>query len=367
MQSLLNLENIPFDEESTGLISDAAQGSVRDGLTLLDQAIAHGNGILEAATVKELLGTIDQSYLVDLVRQVSLRDGDAAYNVLQKITELNVEYEQVLKILISVFHKISLHQQISNSDNDAIVQLADQIDPQLVQLHYELALNSLAKFHVHPHPKEALELCIIRMLAFQPLNAAQQPALEKKNSKIVRAEVPSPKEIISEVIPLATPSDLSQTVAVKKADEPLALSEGESPHQKTEEVSAVSELDVRSWNALYDSLELSMFVREIFSEFEFVDWSHQVLTLRKSDELINPTEGLKSEFIEAISKHLGSKISLIIKEGSVEASPAATKEREAQEQLESDKTELLKNSSVQDILSSFDGKIIDSSIKRAEQ
>ena len=68
--------------------------------------------------VKALLGTIDQSYIIELVEQVVAGNGDGAYNALHKITELNVEYEQVLKILISVFHKISLHQQLHNNESE---------------------------------------------------------------------------------------------------------------------------------------------------------------------------------------------------------------------------------------------------------
>ena len=157
IQSLLDLENIKYDEESLALIASSAQGSIRDGLTLLDQAIAHGNGVLEADQVKALLGTIDQSYIIELVKNVAASDGDGAYLTLNKITELNVEYEQVLKIIISVFHKISLHQQLQNSEDAGIMQLAESIDPQVTQLHYEIALNALNKFHVHPHPKQALE------------------------------------------------------------------------------------------------------------------------------------------------------------------------------------------------------------------
>ena len=154
-QSLLDLEGIKYDDESLALIASSAQGSIRDGLTLLDQAIAHGNGVLESDQVKALLGTIDQSYIIELVNHVAASDGDGAYLALNKITELNVEYEQVLKIIISVFHKISLHQQLQDSEDSGIQQLADSIDPQIVQLHYEIALNALSKFHVHPHPKQA--------------------------------------------------------------------------------------------------------------------------------------------------------------------------------------------------------------------
>ena len=183
-KSLLDLESIQYDEDSLSLIANSAQGSIRDGLTLLDQAIAHGNGLLESDHVKALLGTIDQSYIIELINQVADSNGDGAYMALNKITELNVEYEQVLKIIISVFHKISLHQQLQDSEDNDIKQLADRIDPQIIQLHYEIALNALSKFHVHPHPKQALELCILRMLAFQPLSEGAAPIIEKKNPKL---------------------------------------------------------------------------------------------------------------------------------------------------------------------------------------
>jgi len=354
IQSLLDLESIKYDEESLDLIANSAQGSIRDGLTLLDQAIAHGNGALESDQVKALLGTIDQSHIIELVNYVAVSDGDGAYLALNKITELNVEYEQVLKIIISVFHQISLHQQLQNSEDASIQQLAENLDPQIIQLHYEIALNALSKFHVHPHPKQALELCILRMLAFQPLSEGATPKIEKKNPKLAAK-------------PIAPSSDqaLAQEPPREKA-EPEAPSRLENViEEPVEESSNVSsELDMQSWNSMFNSLNLSMFVSQVFSEFEFVSFTDSTLTLKKSDELINPTEGLKTEFLEAISSQLGQKISLVIESGEVIASPAAIKVETAQKQLNDDKDALLENAAVKDILDSFGGKIIDESIKK---
>ena len=355
IQSLLDLENIKYDEESLALIASSAQGSIRDGLTLLDQAIAHGNGVLEADQVKALLGTIDQSYIIELVKNVAASDGDGAYLTLNKITELNVEYEQVLKIIISVFHKISLHQQLQNSEDAGIMQLAESIDPQVTQLDYEIALNALNKFHVHPHPKQALELCILRMLAFQPISEGAAPKIEKKNPELATKPT-KPKENLAEVTEI-------QTTEPKEAP-PVAEA---SVKLDAEESSMPSELDMHSWNSIFNSLNLSMFVSQVFSEFEFVSFADNTLTLKKSDELINPTEGLKTEFLEAISTHLGHKISLTIKSGEVLASPAAVEVERAQNQLNQDKDALLENAAVKDILDSFGGKIIDDSIKKVSQ
>ena len=354
IQSLLDLESIKYDEESLGLIANSAQGSIRDGLTLLDQAIAHGNGALESDQVKALLGTIDQSYIIELVNHVALSDGDGAYLALNKITELNVEYEQVLKIIISVFHQISLHQQLQNSEDASIQQLAENLDPQIIQLHYEIALNALSKFHVHPHPKQALELCILRMLAFQPLSEGAAPKIEKKNPKLAAKSVaPSPRQVKAKEPAREEP----KPVAASKAEDIIEESIEESSNMP-------SELDMQSWNSIFNSLNLSMFVSQVFSEFEFVSFTDSTLTLKKSDELINPTEGLKTEFLEAISSELGQKISLVIESGEVIASPAAIEVETAQKQLNDDKDALLENAAVKDILDSFGGKIIDESIKK---
>lgn len=354
LESLLKLESIKYDEESIRLIANSAKGSIRDGLTLLDQAIAHGNGLLDAEEVKALLGTIDESYIIELVNQVALSDGDGAYLALNKITELNVEYEQVLKIIISVFHKISLHQQLQNSNEEAIIKLAESIDPQMIQLHYEIALNSLAKFHVHPYPKQALELCILRMLAFQPMSEEIAPKIEKKNPKSAAKPIAPPKQEVKtlDIQPEEPKPEEISKVEVAAEEAPAA------------DKNVPTELDMQSWNSIFNSLDLSMFVSQVFSEFEFVSFANSNLTLKKSDDLINPTEGLKTEFLEAISTHLGQKISLSIESGEVIASPAAMEVERSQNQLNDDKDALLENAAVKDILDSFGGKIIDESIKK---
>jgi DNA polymerase-3 subunit gamma/tau len=354
LESLLKLESTKYDEESIRLIANSAKGSIRDGLTLLDQAIAHGNGLLDAEEVKALLGTIDESYIIELVNQVALSDGDGAYLALNKITELNVEYEQVLKIIISVFHKISLHQQLQNSNEEAIIKLAESIDPQMIQLHYEIALNSLAKFHVHPYPKQALELCILRMLAFQPMSEEIAPKIEKKNPKSAAKPIAPPKQEVKtlDIQPEEPKPEEISKVEVAAEEAPAA------------DKNVPTELDMQSWNSIFNSLDLSMFVSQVFSEFEFVSFANSNLTLKKSDDLINPTEGLKTEFLEAISIHLGQKISLSIESGEVIASPAAMEVERSQNQLNDDKDALLENAAVKDILDSFGGKIIDESIKK---
>ena len=354
LRSLLDIEKIKYDEESLALIANSAQGSIRDGLTLLDQAIAHGNGKLKSDQVKALLGTIDQSYVIELIKHIADSDGDKAYLALNKITELNVEYEQVLKIIISVFHKVALQQQLQNIEDASIKHLADVIDPQVIQLHYEIALNALSKFHVHPHPKQALELCVLRMLAFQPLSDAAAQKIEKKNPKLVSQSLSTKDDVVQAD---ESKRDISQPRAKQ-------IPEASSQDGVAMNSSMPADIDIHTWNSTFHSLNLSMFVSQVFSEFEFVSLKDNILTLKKSDEFINPTENLKTEFLEAISSLLEKKITLVIESGEVTMSPAALDIEMAQNKLNQDKDALMSNATVKDIIDSFGGKIIDESIKK---
>ena len=137
-----------------------------------------------------------------------------------------------------------------------------------------------------------------------------------------------------------------------------------SKELSAENSAMLKDLDMQSWNSIFNSLNLSMFVSQVFSEFEFVSFADNELTLKKSDELITPTEGLKTEFLEAIAAQLGQRVSLVIESGKVRESPAAFEKKISQNQLEEDKDALLKNAAVKDIVETFGGKIIDESIKK---
>jgi hypothetical protein len=139
------------------------------------------------------------------------------------------------------------------------------------------------------------------MLAFQPISESLAPKIEKKNSKLV-PDFKAPKKNLIRAV------ENSQSELKPK----VVSDDEEAKELSTKESSIPTELDMQSWNSIFNSLNLSMFVSQVFSEFEFVSFSDSTLVLKKSDELINPTEGLKTEFLEAISMQLGQKISLVI-------------------------------------------------------
>ena len=180
LRDILEKEEIKYDNESISLIASTANGSVRDGLTLLDQAIAYGNGELLKEDVKALLGTIDNSLLIELINSVIDGNGKSVFDLLSKIEELKPEYDNILKDIISVLHQISLHQIIKNSKSEDIRSLSIKTDKEFCQLLYEIAINAYSKFSVHPNPKEALEICLLRMLTFNPLQKLNEGNNQKK-------------------------------------------------------------------------------------------------------------------------------------------------------------------------------------------
>ena len=168
-KKIIENEKIDSDDESLALIANSANGSVRDGLTLLDQAIANGKGKLNQDDVKKLLGTIDDSLLLELRKSVVEGKGKQVFDVLSKIEELSPEYDVILKDIISILHQISLEHVLQNSHDDRIKSIATITDQEFCQLLYEISMNAYSKFSAHPSPKEALEICLLRMLTFNPL------------------------------------------------------------------------------------------------------------------------------------------------------------------------------------------------------
>ena len=180
-KNILKKEKIKYDEDSISLIANSANGSVRDGLTLLDQAIANGKGELNNQDVKKLLGTIDNFLLLDLIENIVDGKGPEAFDILSNIEELLPEYDSILRDIIAILHQISLEHFLQNTKNDRIKSIADVIDKEFCQLLYEIALNAYSKFSVHPNPKEALEICILRMLAFNPVQKLSSTEIKKQN------------------------------------------------------------------------------------------------------------------------------------------------------------------------------------------
>ena len=354
LKMILESENINFDHESIELIADAASGSVRDALTLLDQAIAHGSGSLEAESVKKLLGTIDNSHLISMLHSIIDGKGQSAFDDLAQIEELSPEYESILKSIISILHKTSLEKVLHNSNDENIKSLSEKIDEEFCQLLYEISVNAYSKFNVHPNPKEALEICILRMLAFNPLHKLdEQPKnqnTEKKNLKTEQIKATSKEKSFIKV-ESQIKSDITN---IEK--EPI----------KNEDVAKSINISIKNndqWIQFFDSLEISPFARNYFGYLEFESFDDLSLVLISSNADNKIPENVHKEFKLACEDYFKKTILIEIKNGNPSKSPIHQKEKqETDRQLKAEK-EILSDPSIQKFLDKYDGNIKDGSIK----
>ena len=137
--------------------------------------------MLSKDDVGNLLGTIDNSLVLELIESVVAGDANKAFNILEKIEELSPEYDVILQNLISLLHQIALEQELNNSSDEAIKNLAIKMDQEFCQLLYEICLNAFSKFDVHPSPKESLEICLLRMLTFNPLQKLTESSVKSES------------------------------------------------------------------------------------------------------------------------------------------------------------------------------------------
>lgn len=196
---ILGVEGIPFDTQALALLARAADGSMRDGLSLLDQAIAFGGGRVDAAEVGAMLGTVGRDLTLDLALALVSGDGARLLAEVARVHELTPEVGEVLRELLLLLHRIALYQQVpatlSEDDPDfgPIRDLAQGLSPEDVQLFYQVILLGQQDLPLAPDPRTGLEMVLLRALAFRPEGAPlDEPAAVRHGSATAeRAAVPA--------------------------------------------------------------------------------------------------------------------------------------------------------------------------------
>lgn len=178
MRHILAAESIHSDDDALRALARAADGSLRDALSLLDQAIAHGGGRLDAAQVHDMLGTVETGRVGVLLEALARADAAALLDEVARIAEFAPDFGQVLDALADMLHRIQVWQLTgAAADADELRDLAAVIDPQDVQLWYQMAIAGRRDLPMAPTGQVGFEMTLLRMLAFVPALAesASQP------------------------------------------------------------------------------------------------------------------------------------------------------------------------------------------------
>lgn len=169
MDRILTAESIAGDDEALRTLARAADGSLRDALSLLDQAIAHGGGTLDAAQVHDMLGTVETGRVGVLLDALAQGDAVALLAEVARIAEFAPDFGQVLDALADLLHRIQVWQLAGAAvDGDEVRELAGAIDAQDVQLWYQMAISGRRDLPLAPTERVGFEMTLLRMLAFLP-------------------------------------------------------------------------------------------------------------------------------------------------------------------------------------------------------
>ncbi|WP_306581876.1 DNA polymerase III subunit gamma/tau [Dokdonella sp.] len=192
MRHILEAEQVGFDAEAIDTLAIAADGSLRDGLSLLDQAIAHGGGTLQASEVHAMLGTVERAKVQQLL--VALARGDAAALLaeIEHIAGFAPDFAQVLDELAGLLHRVQVAQLVAASADAAAGRFAAELSAQDVQLWYQIAVTGRRDLPLAPTPRVGFEMCLLRMLAFAPGGAAAGSASDGRTPVAAAASARGP-------------------------------------------------------------------------------------------------------------------------------------------------------------------------------
>ena len=200
MREILLQEGIRAEDAALRMLAHAARGSMRDGLSLLDQAIAYAAGQVSLDAVRGMLGAIDESTLVRVLDAVVARDAKGVLALADEMNGASLSFAQALRDLASLLHRVAMAQQVDAGTDDEInaaevQRLARALAPDEVQLYYQIALHGRNDLHLAPDEYAGFTMTLLRMLAFAPGAATTTPPPRPASlaaGRPARASVPTP-------------------------------------------------------------------------------------------------------------------------------------------------------------------------------
>ncbi|MBK6728516.1 MAG: DNA polymerase III subunit gamma/tau [Xanthomonadales bacterium] len=276
---ILAAEQIEHDPESVREIARGGNGSLRDALSLLDQAIAFGGGKLVASEVRTMLGTIDRGAVTDFLDAIVRDDAAALAALIQQAAEFQPDYATVLDAFAEAMHAIQVEQLIPGAASDAawpVAGFAQRLAPETVQLFYQLAITGRRDLALAPSPRIGFEMTLMRMLAFQPAPAAgDAPVRSTSAPRTMSAPSQSPSQTGPERSPVASAAamvsmQLGEAVAAPRAAASMAMPAAAAQPAPAPAATPAQRFDPAAWMDFVDHSELRGPAREFAANLGFL-------------------------------------------------------------------------------------------------
>ncbi|HET9863526.1 MAG TPA: DNA polymerase III subunit gamma/tau, partial [Steroidobacteraceae bacterium] len=333
LSKVLAAENIPAEAGGVRLVAQAADGSMRDALSLLDQLIAFGGGKVDEAGARNMLGTIDRDHVVHIARALAGGDAQALLGAARALEEFSPDYAQVLDDLASLLTRVALAQLVSGYESDElfdaalVAELAAAIGPEDVQLFYQTAILGRRDLPLAPDPRSGFEMTLVRMLAFRPAGSAAASAGAARGG----GAVPTP---------------------------------GGSPIVRP---ASAGPIDPVQWARVIGDLDLTGAARQFASNCALLE--HRGNTLRLAvDPKIARTPAQVDKLVQALGKYLGAPVKLEFADGAPPLeTPSQHGERRSAEALDAARRSLEEDPTVREMKARFGATLHPESVRSTEQ
>jgi DNA polymerase III subunit gamma/tau len=352
LQNVLAQENIAFEPAALNLISRAAAGSMRDALSLTDQAIAYGNQTVNEAEVRSMLGAIDQSYLFDILTALLANNGAGVVEIAKQMQARSIAFEAALNDLAILLHQIAMAQTVPDSIADdfperaVLLDLAAKISPETLQLYYQIVLLGRRDIGLAPDEYAGFTMTLLRLLAFAPSDKLEHKPAQTQAVAPRVAEKPAviqatpAKTIIDDTTPEAAPVIVPATTSAFNGD----------------------------WRALIEqNLKLGL-ARALAQNCEMIAFDENSISLRVAQSQKHlVSASYQDKLASAINDYFGKKIKLnfeIGADGQAEINTPAKQIATEKANIQSSATEaIMQDTFVQALMNDLGATIIPNSIK----
>jgi DNA polymerase-3 subunit gamma/tau len=350
LQYVLGQENIPYENGALNLVARAAQGSMRDALSLMDQAIAYSSGKVDESLVRTMLGAIDQGYLFDLLQLLRAGDGAGLLRIADDMAIRSIAFEAALQDLATLLHRVALAQTIPQAIADdeperlRLMELAQQFTPEEIQLNYQIAIHGRNEIDLAPDEYAGFTMTLLRMLAF----ATQATTASVGQSAPRAASVKS------------SPAPMAPIASKQIASEPAPVKQAEPVQSSTN----VADLD---WNTLLMQLNLQGMAKElakncVLSSFED---GRMVLNLAPQFKHMQSNKIAHDKLQATLVEYFAKPVRLVVELGAAKdaATPAAVEQQVKQTRQQQAEEAIRQDIFVREAQSKLGAQLIEGSIR----
>jgi DNA polymerase-3 subunit gamma/tau len=377
LQTVLAAEKVESEIGALRVLAKAAQGSMRDALSLTDQAIAYAAGTVTQESVRNMLGTLDDAYLIQVLDALANKDGAALVAVAQEMGERSMSFSLALQDMASLLQKIASAQVVPESVLDdwpeaaEIRRLATVFTKEEAQLFYQIAITSRPDLSLAPDEQTGFSMALLRMLAFRPGSAGSGPSQSAGSVNTAAA----PTANISKPASKSAASSSAPAPAATAAPAPKSTTSAPAPKSTTSAATSsaappatASSSDRPDWHSLMRALPVRGLVQQLAHQTELQDWVDSPQGVKAT--VITSLPQLASadcvgRLSEALSVHYGKKVQIAIVEGAVEKTVAKIDAQVQSEKRQNAEERIAADPFVQQLEREFGAKVVSGSVRPA--